>query len=40
MRGARSRASGSPRVNVALLAFVDREYGAGFGTLAAAPDLR
>jgi hypothetical protein len=28
------------RVNVALLAFVDREYAAGFGTLEAAPDLR
>ena len=28
------------RVNMALLAFVDREYAAGFGTLEAAPDLR
>ena len=28
------------RVNMALLAFVDREYGARFGTLEAAPDLR
>jgi hypothetical protein len=28
------------RVNVALLAFVDREYDARFGTLQAAPDLR
>jgi hypothetical protein len=28
------------RVNVALLAFVDREYHARFGTLEAAPDLR
>jgi hypothetical protein len=28
------------RVNMALLAFMDREYGARFGTLEAAPDLR
>ena len=28
------------QVNAALLAFVDREYGAGFGPLEAAPDLR
>jgi hypothetical protein len=27
-------------VNVALLAFVDREYGSEFGELEAAPDLR